>query len=312
MPHLGITLPTQASRETALEFARRAEAAGLHSVWATDRILFRTPDPLISLAAVAAITERVKLGTCVLLGALRRPLLLAKAVATLDDLSGGRCILGLGVGSRAQDFAAAEVPIRERGRRMDELLPVLRLAWSGQPIRYQGRHVQLDVGPMGLLPPQRAKLPIWFGGSAEPVLRRVASTGDGFIGGTSSGVDGFRANWTKIRAYAEQAGRDPGRITPAALIHFSVDRDRDNARQAMRNYLVQSYGPARVDRGLGVMTGTPDDLVAGAEAYFEAGVDLLILTSISDRPDHLDALLEQVVPRLSLADRRSRLARPSS
>src|SRR5919199_577359 len=161
VPHLGITLPgmsVDATRDTPLAFARRAEAAGLHSIWATDRILDRTPDPLVTLGAVAAITTHVKLGTSVLLGSLRRPVPLAKSVATLDQISGGRCILGLGVGSRATDFDASEVPLAQRGGRMDDLLPVLRLAWSGQPIRHQGRYVKLDVGPMGLLPPQGDKL----------------------------------------------------------------------------------------------------------------------------------------------------------
>ena len=136
-------------------------------MWATDRIMDRTPDPLVTLAAVAAVTTRVRLGTSVLLGALRRPLVLAKAVASLDALAGGRVILGLGAGSRADDFAAAEVPIRERGRRTDDLVALARLAWSGQPIAYQGRSGSFSLGSMGLCPPQGSGLPIWFGGVAR-------------------------------------------------------------------------------------------------------------------------------------------------
>jgi probable F420-dependent oxidoreductase len=297
VPHLGLTIPgtaPDASAGTAVAFARRAEQARLHSIWATDRLVDRTPDPFVTLGAVAAVTSHVRLGTSVLLGALRKPVLLAKAVASLDVLAEGRVILGLGVGSRADDFAAAQVPIGERGRRTDELVTLARLAWSGQPVEYGAFH----LGPMGLLPPQGAHLPIWFGGSADAVLRRVARVGDGFIGSTSGGVDGFRANWTTIRQYAEQAGRDPAAITPAALIHFSLDTDRERARDAMRTYLTQSYGPRRVEQGLGVMVGTSDDLVAGAQAYFEAGVELLILTSITARLEHVDGLLAEVVPQL--------------
>jgi probable F420-dependent oxidoreductase len=304
VPRVGLTIAAasaEATGDTPLAFARRAEAAGLHSVWATDRILDRTPDPLVVLSAVAAITSRVRLGTAVLLGALRRPLLLAKAAATLDQLSNGRLILGLGAGSRPEDFAAADVPLRERGRRTADLPALLRMAWSGQPIDYQGRAFAYEVGPMGVLPPQGERLPIWFGGRADAVLQRVASVGDGFIGSTSGGVDGFRSNWATIRAYAEQAGRDPSSITPAALIHYSLDTDRERAREAMRTYLVRSYGPRRLEQGLGVMVGTPDDLVDGAQAYFDAGVDVLILTSITARLEHVDGLLEEVVPRLGLS-----------
>jgi alkanesulfonate monooxygenase SsuD/methylene tetrahydromethanopterin reductase-like flavin-dependent oxidoreductase (luciferase family) len=129
----------------------------------------------------------------------------------------------------------------------------------------------------------------------------VAHIGDGFIGSTSGGVPGFRDRWAIIRAYAEQTGRDPASITPAALIHFSLDTDRERAREAMRTYLVQSYGPRRLEQGVGVMVGTPDDLVNGANAYFEAGVEVLLLTSITARLEHLDALLTEVVPRLPLS-----------
>src|SRR5215207_6595888 len=124
-------MATDTSSATVAEFARRAEAAGAHSVWVTDRIMDRTPDALVMLGAVAALTSRVRIGTAVLLGSLRPPLLVAKATATLDWLSGGRLILGLGVGSRPEDFTATATPIKQRGARMDELVDVLKLAWAG-------------------------------------------------------------------------------------------------------------------------------------------------------------------------------------
>src|SRR4051812_15677770 len=120
MPAIGLFVPTAAPDATpgmAVPFGQRAEAAGLASVWLPDRPVFANPDPLVALATVAATTSRVQLGTCVLLGTLRPPALLAKSVASLDAISGGRVILGLGVGSRADDFAAAGVPFAGRGAR---------------------------------------------------------------------------------------------------------------------------------------------------------------------------------------------------
>ncbi len=303
MPHIGLTISgtaTGAIAETSLRFARRADEAGLHSVWITDRIMDSTPDTFVMLGAAAAVTSRVRIGTSVLLGALRKPLLAAKALATADWLSNGRLIVGLGAGSRAEDFAASDVQLGQRGKRMEDLVDLLRLAWSGQPIQYRGHYAQYDLGPMRLLPPQGKNLPIWFGGKAEAVLHRVARTGDGFIGSTSSGVAGFRANWGAIQTYAREAGRDPRTITPAALIHFSVDSDRERAREAMRTYLSHSYGLSRVSVGLGNMVGTPADLVKGALEYFEAGVKLLILTSITADLNHVDRLIEDVLPHLPL------------
>src|SRR6476659_5874357 len=118
MPTVGLFVPLaapDARPETALAFGQRAEAAGLDSLWLPDRPVFPSAEPLVTMAALAATTTRPRLGTCVLLGSLRGPALLAKQVATRDALSGGRVILGLGVGSRADDFAATGVPYAGRG-----------------------------------------------------------------------------------------------------------------------------------------------------------------------------------------------------
>src|SRR3954470_22300653 len=155
MPRVGLALPLaapDAQPATALDFARSAEAAGADSVWVIDRVVFDSFEPLLTLAAVATATERVRLGTSVLLPTLRAPVLLAKMLATLDQLSGGRLDAGFGAGTRADDFEAVGVPHAGRGRRLDELIEILKLAWSGAPVRYAGRAYSLDVGSVGPLP----------------------------------------------------------------------------------------------------------------------------------------------------------------
>ena len=301
MPHIGLSIPGTApdrTPSTTVDFARRAEQAGVHSVWATDRIVDSTPDVFVTLGAIAATTSRVLIGSSVILGVLRPPLLVAKAAATLDVMSGGRLILGLGVGSRPEDFSATEIPIRQRGTRMDELVEICKLAWSGAPVQYRGRHHTIDIGPMRELPMQKPHPPVWFGGSAEAVLRRTARVGQGYIASTSSGPAGFRKAWAAIRGYCAEAGRDPSEITPAALAYASVADDREQAREAMRQHLLRSFGPARLERGLGRLVGTPEDLVRGAHEYFVAGVNVLILGSVSADPRHLDLLCERVLPAI--------------
>src|SRR5919202_1112446 len=142
MPKVGLSIPGTApdrTSSTSIDFARRAEAAGAHSVWVTERILDSTPDVFVTLGAVAASTSRILIGTSVVLGVLRPPLLLAKGATSVDVLSNGRLILGLGVGSRAEDFRATEVPIEQRGRRMDEAIAICELAWTGLPVQFEGR-----------------------------------------------------------------------------------------------------------------------------------------------------------------------------
>ena len=301
MPHIGLSIPGTApdrTPATTVDFARRAEQAGVHSVWATDRIVDSTPDVFVTLGAIAASTARVLIGSSVILGVLRPPLLVAKAAATLDRMSGGRLILGLGVGSRPEDFVATEIPIRQRGARMDELVEICKLAWSGAPVKYAGRHHTIDIGPMRELPVQQPHPPVWFGGSADAVLRRTARVGQGYIASTSSGPSGFRAAWAAIGKYCAEAERDLSEITPAALAYASVADDREQAREAMRAHLLRSFGPARLERGLGPLVGTPEDLVRGAHEYFEAGVEVLILGSVSAAPGHLDMLCERVLPKM--------------
>ncbi len=274
MPRIGFMVPSIAPDSTArgcVEYATRAEALGADSVWVPDRLVYPSAEVFVTLGALAAATSRVRIGSAVVLGVLRPAVLVAKMASSLSDLSGGRFVLGLGVGSRPNDFHAVGVPLEERGKRMRALVNLLRQ-----------RH---------------SEVPLWFGGRAHAVLKRTARYGDGYIGSTSGGVDGFRERWHAIQTYAREANRDPAAITPAALIHFSMDADADRARAAMHAYLTHSYGPERA-ADLGNMTGTADDLVRGAEAYFAAGVDLLIVSSITSRVEHLEAFGENVLSRL--------------
>ncbi len=299
MASVGLAIPTAAPDvlpNTAIEFGRRAEAAGASSLWVMDRIVFDNYDPLITLGALAAITTRVRLGTCVLLSTLRPPAVLAKMIGSLDRMTGGRMTIGIGAGSRADDFAAAGTPYEHRGGRAEELVKIMRLAWSGEPVRYSGKHYQIDVGHIGPRPVQE-HLPIWFGGSADSAMRRIARIGDGYIGSSSGGPNGFREKWAQITSHAESIGRDPATITPAALVYCCVDDDRARAIELASAYFTNYYGPGRRDTA-GFMLGTPDECVRVAEDYFAAGVQTLIVGSVTADIAHFERLCNEVVPRL--------------
>ena len=302
MPTVGLFVPTaapDAAPDVALAFGQRAEAAGLPSLWVPDRPVFANPEPLLTLAALAATITRTRLGTCVLLGALRPPALLAKMVATLDVLAGGRVLLGLGVGSRADDFAACEVPFAGRGARAAELIHILRLAWSGARLRYEGRYYHLDVGPVGPQPVQRGGPPIWLGGSAEVALRRAGRIADGYIASSTSGPAGVRRAWQVVCASAEAAGRAPDALTLAVLVRASVDDDLDRAMERAvanaRHYRPNARGG---EDPAAFLLGSPDACIRRAHEYYAAGVELLIVAPVTADLDHLDRLLDQVVARL--------------
>ncbi len=301
MPHVGLTLPTtapDARPDTALVFAQRAEAAGLHSVWTIDRLVFDNVEPLLTLSAISSVTQRIRLGTCVLLGTLRPPALLAKMVATLDVLSGGRVNLGLGVGSRPDDFSGAGTPYAARGPRLAEAIRIMRQVWRGEPLQHSGRAYQLECGPIGPRPVQPGGPPIWLGGNAEAALRRAGRIADGHIGSSGGGIAGVRAAWQTVQDAARAAGRDPAALTLGCLVWASVDHDGDRARARAEAYMRHYYPPARAQVPATALVGSPAHCIEQARVFFDAGVQVLIVGATSADPDHLERLLGDVLTRL--------------
>ena len=182
---LGIHLPhagSQATPDLIKRHARRAEALGLSDVWVSEHIIVprkqfpRSPlfyDPILTLTWVAAVTKRVRLGTSIIVLPMRHPLPLANELSTLHNLSGGRLILGVGVGWLEAEFAALGVPFNERGRRMDEGIAMMRAVWSDDPVNFTGRTIPAVIDGMRMLPKPERPIPIWIGGTSEPALARA-------------------------------------------------------------------------------------------------------------------------------------------
>jgi probable F420-dependent oxidoreductase len=186
----GIHLPQYgrvASGEAIARAARHAEDLGFAHVWVSDHVVhpaaqsYPSPylvDPFVSLTWAAAVTERVRLGTSVLVVPQHNPLWLANALASLDNLSGGRLILGAGVGWSKEEFEALGYRFDDRGRRMDEILDLLRTAWRDDPATFHGEHHSFD--DIRFLPKPAGEIPVWIGGGAEAAYRRAVTKGDGY------------------------------------------------------------------------------------------------------------------------------------
>jgi probable F420-dependent oxidoreductase len=191
---LGIHLPhagEQATPALIRRHAIRAEALGFADVWVSEHIIVprkqfpRSPlfyDPVVTLSWVAAVTERVRLGTTVLVLPMRHPLPLAKELATLHNLSGGRLILGAGVGWLEPEFAALGVPFKERGRRMDEGIAMMRAVWTQDPVTFEAKYIPATIVEMTMQPQPMSAIPLWFGGSSDAALKRTVRIGDGWHG----------------------------------------------------------------------------------------------------------------------------------
>ena len=187
LPHAG----EQATPDGIRRAAQRAEDLGLSDVWVSEHIIVpsatfpRSPlfyDPVLSLTWAAAATTRVRLGTSVLVLPMRHPLPLAKELATLQNFSGGRLILGAGVGWLEAEFAALGVPFRERGRRLDEGVALMRAVWTQDPVTFRGNYIPAEVEAMTMRPLPEKPIPIWFGARSEPAYKRTVRIGDGWHG----------------------------------------------------------------------------------------------------------------------------------
>ncbi|MSQ27048.1 MAG: LLM class flavin-dependent oxidoreductase [Dehalococcoidia bacterium] len=278
---IGLALPTSTPNprgDRLLEFARIADQGGLDSVWSIDRLVFPTAEALVTLAAAGAVTTRVKLGTDVLISTTREPVQLAAQVATIDTLSNGRMLLGVGVGSRAEDYTAAGRDFHTRGRRMEQDVATMRRVWAGEAV--------VDgFGPAGPRPVQPT-IPILFGGSSDAALARGARLGAGHMC-IPRGFARQAAMFEKFKAAWTAAGRSERPILYAGG-YYCVDPSSERAQERIMAYQAHYYGARQRQ------SGTPPDpaefdLAGPAEmigeamvAYQGLGVDGLILFPVSD------------------------------
>jgi alkanesulfonate monooxygenase SsuD/methylene tetrahydromethanopterin reductase-like flavin-dependent oxidoreductase (luciferase family) len=294
---IGIALPAQVAgvtRKDALGFAQRAERHGLDSVWVLDRLIYPSLAPLPLLAAAAAVTERVRLGTSILLATLWNPMLLAKEAATVQRLSDGRLILGMAIGARDADFQAAGVSMKTRPRRLEETVALLRQAMAGKAVDHQGRTFQVKVGPVAL--PDTPPTPIWLGGFAEDAIRRAVRLGDGFVVG-GRGPDYGREVVPLVKKLAAEAGKEPTRFPIAALMYACFDQDAQRATQRMTEYITGYYGRMIFDPAKNAICGGTREAVARINDYAAVGVDTLVIVPVTRDPEQVDRLAEAVAAR---------------
>ncbi|MFG2139733.1 LLM class flavin-dependent oxidoreductase [Streptomyces sp. NPDC048650] len=280
---VGLGLPI-ADPAQLLTWARRADATPFTTVALLDRLVFANPEPLITLAALAGATSRVRVQTEVLLAPLHGTPLLAKQAATLDLLSGGRFTLGIGIGGREDDYRAAGVDLRTRGRRLDTQMAELRRIWAGEPFAE-------DVGPIGPAPARPGGPEVLFGGFVPAVVERVARWGDGFLGAAlpSQKMDGmFRA----VEDAWDRAGRS-GRPRLVAQVNAALGPRPviDRARRELRAY----YGPGDwTDHIVDGLLTTPARIREAVAAYTAIGADEVMLYCWSPDPDQVGRLAEAV------------------
>jgi probable F420-dependent oxidoreductase len=269
LPHLGQLADPRAIRSVAIA----AEDAGLDSLWAMDRLLapiiprtFGYPgsrdgvlpaaqhiviDPLIALTVAATVTERIAIGTDVLVAPWYPPVLLARSLAALDQVSDGRLVIGLGLGWSVDEFEAVGVPMAGRGRRFEEILDVMTAIWNDDTIDIATSHERIAPSVMGIKPVQRPNPPILLGTGSPSGLDRIARRADGWLP-FGLPLDQIETQWAALLRTAESYGRDPCqlRLVVRADPHIS-DRPLGRARTAFTGTMAQVIGDVEHVRSLG-------------------------------------------------------------
>jgi probable F420-dependent oxidoreductase len=296
------TWPELPEPRALIDYAVRAEALGFDSVWVWDHILlgveppFPILDPLTLLAAIAARTTRIKLGTGVLVLPLRNPVVLAKQLSSLDHIAGGRLLLGLASGWYKREFDAVGIPFHERGRLMDRNLEILRRLWSENQVN--GEYPPHVLRGANMSPKPQALPPIVIGGYVDRVLKRAAMNG-GWLTYFYT-PDGFARSWGKVQGFALAAGKDPASLLNANQLAIYVGPSRAAVEGAMFEWLGQEWDYAAWSQSTkdSAIIGTVDECVAQLRAQIAAGVQKIIFIPYRYQSDQVEIIAREIIPRL--------------
>jgi probable F420-dependent oxidoreductase len=282
-------------------FVIRAETLGYDSLWLQERILgsFIMLEPVSLLSYVAAITAKLRLGTSVILLTLRNPIQLAKNFSTLDCMSGGRAILGVGLGgghlgSHEEVFGYSR---EKRVTRFIEAVEVMKLLWTEPRASFQGTFWNFKDVSMEPKPTQKPHLPIWFGGHHENALRRAVKHGNGWMGAGSSSASAFIRESAAIRRFLDEAKRDPATFGIAKRVYLAVDDDKGRAEQRLREWFGRRYKNADLGPRVSIW-GSRDECTEKIQEIVRGGAQHIVFNPMFDEMEHLDICAKEIMPHL--------------
>ena len=320
----GLRLPTFALGQATTQldemadYLQAAEELGFETAFVIDHLLVTPPaysttwlDALTVLTALAARTKKIRLGPLVLVVPLWNPVRLAKVIATMDFLSGGRVIFGAGAGWNPKEFESFGIPLRRRGVRTTEAIEVMRRVWTEDDVHHRGEFYTLDGVTVEPKPIQKPHPPIWIGGgtqpsevvyhtakpNVDPVLRRVVRYADAWVPHSSSTPEMNRKDWDTVRCLAAEGGRDLSTLEVVYSNFVYVVKGKSTRDKAPQQYARYS-GLNFADIEQYYLVGTPEELIARISARMKAtdGMDHIVLNPLSFNFHQLRLIAEDIMP----------------
>jgi len=281
------------------QFLPRAEALGYEGLWVQEQIIGDSPilEPVTLLTYAAALTTKPHLGTSVLLTVIRNPVQLAKSLASLDQLSRGRLIVGVGIGGPHVPEAVFGVSSERRGRRFVEGLQVMKELWTQPRATMSGEFWRFENVPMEPKPAQKPHPPLWFGARDAVGLKRAARLGDGWMGAGSSSSADFVKQGELLRGFLDEAKRDPDKFAVSKRVYIAVDDDRPRAERRLRDWFGMRYKNADMASRVSIW-GSRAECIDKLGELVRAGAQHLLLNPVFDEMEHLELLASDVIPKL--------------
>jgi probable F420-dependent oxidoreductase len=299
----GISIPQTFEHSVDVElirkFVERAEALGYDSLWVQEQMITDVAilEPVALLTYVAALTSRVRLGTAVLLTVVRNPVELAKTLATIDQLSQGRLIVGVAIGGPTTPHEIFGVPREQRAHRFVEGLKVMKALWTQPKATVSGDFWNFTDVPMEPKPAQKPHPPIWFGARTELGLKRAVRLGDGWMGPGSSSSAEFVKHIELVRRLLDETKRDPATFSISKRVYIAVDDDREVAEQRLRRWFGARYKSPDMAPQVSIF-GTRAEVVDKLGELVKAGAQHLLLDPVYDHVEQMELLAAEVVPAL--------------
>ena len=300
--------PEMPDARALVEYGVKMEELGYDSLWVWDHILlgvdpnFPIVDSLTLLTAIAARTTRIKLSTGILVLPLRNPVLLAKQLSTMDQLSNGRLLMAMAVGWYKREFDAAGIPFEQRGRIMDDNLEILKRFWMEDKVDGEWTNHKVSAGVMYPKPVQKPRPPLLIGGYVDKVLKRAAEKGAGWLTYFYK-PESFAISWEKLRNFAAEAGKNPDELMNGAQLPIMVGKSRKDVEGPMMEWLNRDFDIAQGSLSTmdSAIMGTVDECVAQLKEHLAVGVQKIIFVPYKYEMDQCEIIAKEIIPKLKAA-----------
>jgi len=286
---------------------RRAEELGFDSAWVQDQVAGDVPlmESVSLLCYAAAVTEQIRLGVSVIVFPIRNAVQLAKNFSTLDNMSNGRAILGIGLGpvfAGDNYFGIFGTRANEALRRFNEGLAIMRALWTQETVTYHGEFYTLNNAAMEPKPVQKPSLPVWFGGQHPKALKRAVRVADGYMGAGPTTTREFAWHVGKLQQFLAEQQRDPASFPVSKRVYLAVDKDAGRAKRRLDEFFEARY-PWMVQANPNFVAdicawGSPEQVAEGLRPVLEAGAGMIVLNPLWDFVEQMEALADEVIPLL--------------